>query len=38
MTFEWLFTWFENYSMKTNPDQFNLLLTNTNCQGIQVTN
>ena len=35
---ELLFTWFQKNSMKANPDKFHLLLTDTDCQEIEVRN
>ena len=36
MASEWFFTWFQNNSMKANPDNFYLLFTDTDCQGMEV--
>ena len=34
----WLFTWFQNNSIKADPDKFHLLLTDTDYQGMEVCN
>lgn len=38
MVYEWLFTWLQNSNMKSNPDKFHLSLTDTDCQGMEVSN
>ena len=38
MVSEWLFTWFQNKSMETNPGKFHLLLTDADYQGMEVSN
>ena len=38
MISQWYFTWFQNNSMKANPDKFHLLLIATDCQGMEVRN
>ena len=35
MVSEWLFSWFQNNSIKANPDKFHLLLTDTDFQGME---
>ena len=38
MMSEWLFTWFQNNSMRANTDKFHLLLTDTDCLRKEVCN
>ena len=38
MACEWRFTWFQNNSMKANPDRFHLLLTDTDWQRMEKCN
>ena len=38
MVSQWYFTWFQNNSMKANPDKFHLILITTDSQGMEVRN
>ena len=38
MISQWYFTWFQNNSMKANPDKFHLILITTDSQGMEVRN